>query len=144
MTEARLWEGENIGMLSTILPTGSGGLRGWARAQERWSIERPTRRARGVPGRASFWSFKSCSVKCIWAPAGHPCQSVVSRKVLRTARDVVEIPIPVFGNTSRGRDTPSYRVPSQVMVFPLSPNSSSIPFSSPWWARMWSWNSRMT
>lgn len=36
----------------------------------------------------------------IWAPAVHP--SVPSCEVLRTARNVAGIPIPVFGNTSRG------------------------------------------
>uniref|UniRef100_A0A452UBT2 U6 snRNA-associated Sm-like protein LSm2 n=1 Tax=Ursus maritimus TaxID=29073 RepID=A0A452UBT2_URSMA len=45
-----------MGCFLQFCPLGVGGA---AEAQERWSIERPSRRARGVQGRASLWSFKS-------------------------------------------------------------------------------------
>lgn len=144
MTEARLWEGEN-GTLSTVVPTG-----GWGVERNPGEVvESPTRRARVVQGRASLWSFKSGEVKCVWAPAGVLCsggpQSIFSCEVLRTARDVAGFPISVLEILPEGGALlPTLCITSQVIVFPLSPNSSSIPFSSPWWARMWSWNSRMT
>lgn len=139
MREARLWEGVNEIQFSSLGRMG----RAPGEVGDR-ELDRESPRSAGQSvwlGLSARRSVNVCRIIC--APGRRPYPSSLSCEVFRTARGVAGIPMPVFGNTGNGALLLLCAFP--YGDFPtLSPNSFSTPFSSPSWARMWSWNSRMT